>query len=389
MPLTSEAAFLACIDRHFPNTHRHMLLGRGDDGAVLACPGTLCMSSDLFLEDVHFRRGYFLPEEIGYKALAVNLSDMAASGAVPLGFNLGLMVPAASAGGEHGGEAGDTCSDVYWNAFFSGMAELAAVHDVALTGGDLSRSPMLGAAVTIWGAQASLGEGAAPFLQRGGAAHGDVIFLVGDFGLARIGLLALESMGRDAVLLYPAATAAHLRPVPRVPEGQALARFSADGQALARFSAEGRVSIQDSPEGDAVMTAGSGETGGTARAGGHEGTGAGCISLMDLSDGLARDIPRLLATDRGSGLCAELAIDRNGLHPEVEAYCLANDLDPLEQAVLGGEDYALLGTCPAARAKELQALLPQVRIIGTVAAGEVHSLNGLPWQPCGFDHFTA
>ena len=59
----SEADFLALIDRFFPN--HGMLVGRGDDCAVFSCPEKMCVTSDLFIEDVHFRRRYFSPFDIG------------------------------------------------------------------------------------------------------------------------------------------------------------------------------------------------------------------------------------------------------------------------------------------------------------------------------------
>ena len=76
--LVSEDHILARIASHFPNEGPDVLLGRGDDCAVLNVSGPLCVSTDLFMEDVHFRRSYFTPEDIGWKALAVNLSDLAA-----------------------------------------------------------------------------------------------------------------------------------------------------------------------------------------------------------------------------------------------------------------------------------------------------------------------
>ena len=78
--LVSEDHILARIASHFPNEGPDVLLGRGDDCAVLGVSGPLCVSTDLFMEDVHFRRSYFTPEDIGWKALAVNLSDLAADG---------------------------------------------------------------------------------------------------------------------------------------------------------------------------------------------------------------------------------------------------------------------------------------------------------------------
>ena len=62
--LASEAEFLSLVDKHFSNKHPHMALGRGDDCAELICPHDLCMTSDLFLEDVHFRTSYFSPRDI-------------------------------------------------------------------------------------------------------------------------------------------------------------------------------------------------------------------------------------------------------------------------------------------------------------------------------------
>ena len=91
--LVSEDHILARIASHFPNEGPDVLLGRGDDCAVLGVSGPLCVSTDLFMEDVHFRRSYFTPEDIGWKALAVNLSDLAADGARPMGFTVGLSLP--------------------------------------------------------------------------------------------------------------------------------------------------------------------------------------------------------------------------------------------------------------------------------------------------------
>ena len=86
--LVSEDHILARIASHFPNEGPDVLLGRGDDCAVLGVSGPLCVSTDLFMEGVHFRRSYFTPEDIGWKALAVNLSDLAADGARPMAVTL-------------------------------------------------------------------------------------------------------------------------------------------------------------------------------------------------------------------------------------------------------------------------------------------------------------
>ena len=82
-PPGSEDDILKRLSLHFPDTPETLLIGRGDDCAMLRPGGPLCVSNDLFLEDVHFRRSYFTPEDVGYKALAVNISDLAACGARP------------------------------------------------------------------------------------------------------------------------------------------------------------------------------------------------------------------------------------------------------------------------------------------------------------------
>ena len=128
--LVSEDHILARIASHFPNEGPDVLLGRGDDCAVLGVSGPLCVSTDLFMEGVHFRRSYFTPEDIGWKALAVNLSDLAADGARPMGFTVGLSLP-------------PDADMALVDGLCAGMAELAAQASVPLVGGDLSRADKL------------------------------------------------------------------------------------------------------------------------------------------------------------------------------------------------------------------------------------------------------
>lgn len=136
--LVSEDHILARIASHFPNEGPDVLLGRGDDCAVLGVSGPLCVSTDLFMEDVHFRRSYFTPEDIGWKALAVNLSDLAADGARPMGFTVGLSLP-------------PDADMALVDGLCAGMAELAAQASVPLVGGDLSRADKLHLCLTVFG----------------------------------------------------------------------------------------------------------------------------------------------------------------------------------------------------------------------------------------------
>lgn len=320
MPLTSEDAFLALIDRHFPVRHGRALLDRGDDCALLAGPDRLLATSDLFLEDVHFRRSYFSPGDIGHKALAVNLSDIAAMGGTALAFTLSLMVPPG-------------LDQDFFEELFAGMAALAGKHSVYLAGGDLSRAETLGLDICALGEPGPAGR----VLTRGGCRPGDVLFAAGPLGLARAGLLALEQWGAEAKTRWPVCCAAHLRPAPQLDLGLALAESG-----LVR-------------------------------------------GLMDLSDGLARDLPRLT----GPGLGAALDIDPADLHPELRGLARELGVEALELAVRGGEDYALLGVAAEADAERLLALDPGIRRIGRVAQKPEIWLNGAPFALPGHDHFSA
>lgn len=316
--ISSEDDFLALLDRHFPRGHAGVVLPRGDDAAVLDCPGRLCMTTDLFWEDVHFRRAYFSPADVGYKALAVNLSDIAAMGCRPTGFVLGLLCP------------GDADRE-YWEEAMTAMAELAGRHDVPLVGGDLSRGDKVGLSVTVWGEPGESGR----FLTRGTASAGEVLFVVGELGLARVGLSALEGRGSDTAAHFPAAVAAHLRPVPRVAEGLVLAGIP------------------------------------------------GVSSCMDVSDGLARDLPRLLPPGRG----ADIFLPPAALHPEVTAHAAGHGRKPEKEAVFGGEDYALVATVAPGEWPAVRAALPAATAIGFVTERPGFTLNGAAFDERGFDHF--
>ncbi len=312
--LKSEEHFLEIINDVFPNAHPHMLVGRGDDCAVLACPRKLCLSSDLFLENVHFRLSYFKAEDVGYKALAVNLSDLAAHGARPLGFNLNLVWPSYLDAG-------------FCRCMLEGMAEIAGQFNLALTGGDLSLGNCLGLGITIWG------QSPEKYLLRESCLPGDVLFVAGEVGLARCGLMLLEENCRH-MNQYPLSLAAHLRPVPLILEGQVLA-----GQ-------------------EAVK---------------------GC---MDVSDGLARDLPRFLS--RGTGVEIDPAF---AVHPEVAGYCRVMKVDPIVFSLLGGEDYALLGGCAEDDWPMVQSRVSSAWKLGRVVARERVFLDGNRVFLKGFDHF--
>jgi thiamine-monophosphate kinase len=181
-------------------------LGIGDDCALLTpTPGMqTAISSDMLVEGRHFFAGED-PARLGHKALAVNLSDLAAMGARPVGFTLALALPAA---------------DRDWLAGFSqGLFALADAFDIELIGGDTTRGP-LNICITVFG---EVRPGQA--LRRSAAKAGDDIWISGTLGDARLALAGYRLELRqplDAAALQAAAVRMHT-PTPRVALGLLLA----------------------------------------------------------------------------------------------------------------------------------------------------------------------
>jgi thiamine-monophosphate kinase len=185
----------------------HVALGIGDDCALLAPrAGTqLAISSDMLVEGRHFL-STVSPEALGHKALAVNLSDLAACGAKPVAFTLALALP-------KGDEA--------WLAGFSrGLFALADAHDCALVGGDTTQGP-LNICITVFGEVPMLG-GKSQALLRSGAQAGDDIYVSGSVGDARLALEVFRGNVQVSEELFAQARLRMERPTPRVALGAAL-----------------------------------------------------------------------------------------------------------------------------------------------------------------------
>lgn len=191
--------------RRASGTAPHVLLGIGDDAAVMEIDGPLVTSCDLLVDGVHFRRSTAAAADIGHKAAAVNLSDIAAMGARPRG----LLVALTLAPGH---------PDV--EELYRGLSGVGDIHGAPVVGGDISVGECTSLAVTALG---DLPDGAQG-ITRDGALAGDTVWLTGALGASAAGFRLLE-MGESSG--HEGLVASHLRPEPRVQEGIALARAGA------------------------------------------------------------------------------------------------------------------------------------------------------------------
>lgn len=178
------------VNRQHPRT----LVALGDDAFVFkSFRENTVIAQDMMVENVHFKRGYFSPSDLGYKALAVNLSDLAAMGARPHFAQVSLAIP-------------KDIPDEWVLGFYAGMLQLADQHQIEIVGGDLSLSPgpiMVDVSV--------VGEVSEAYT-RSGAMAGDWLAVTGPLGLSQAGRLALEK----ELYIYAEATQKHLRPRPRL-----------------------------------------------------------------------------------------------------------------------------------------------------------------------------
>ncbi|MDQ0232848.1 thiamine-phosphate kinase [Metabacillus malikii] len=191
--------------------HRTVKVGIGDDAAVYepnkAMNQVVCV--DTMVEDVHFLKEKSSPRDIGYKALAVNISDIAAMGAMPLYYLVSIAIPNS------------------WNEeelfeIFAGMEELATQYQMDLLGGDtVATGNKLVITVTVIGeVEANVS------LLRSKAKDGDVVFVTGTLGDSSAGLaLLLDNISIDNTYIRDTLLMRHKRPVPQVRAGRLLAKL--------------------------------------------------------------------------------------------------------------------------------------------------------------------
>lgn len=191
------------IAKYFTRTVTRAALGVGDDCALFATsPGMqLAVSSDMLVEGRHFLPTV-APERLGHKALAVNLSDLAACGAKPVAFTLALAMPSVD--------------ERFLEGFARGLLALADAHQCELIGGDTTQGP-LNLCITVFG---EVPQGTA--LLRSGAKAGDDLYVSGILGDARLALEAFRGTVALAGDAFERVRVAMERPQPRVALGLAL-----------------------------------------------------------------------------------------------------------------------------------------------------------------------
>ena len=207
----------ALIDRLVSVLGTHgegVVLGPGDDAAAVQLRGTALATADLLVEGVHFDLAFSSPADVGWKALAVNVSDIAAMGGLPRFALVSLGAPSST-------------PVATLEAVYAGLAECARRFELSIVGGDTVRADRIVVSVAV------LGEaGPAGIVTRSGARPGDVVCVTGSVGAAAAGLRLLAAAnedGRARGLLerYPALPQAHRRPVPRLNEGRRAAAAGA------------------------------------------------------------------------------------------------------------------------------------------------------------------
>ncbi|HEY7717949.1 MAG TPA: thiamine-phosphate kinase [Pedococcus sp.] len=293
-----------------------LVVGPGDDAAVVACSGAVVATTDSMVRGRDWLDEWSSAADVGAKLVTQNLADVAAMGGVTTSILVTLVA--------------DPATPAAWARDFArSIGHRAAGAGVAVAGGDLSSAPpgVLLVSITALG---DLG-GREPVL-RSGARPGDTVAVCGTLGRSAVGLLLLQREGSRA-----------------------------GGHGGIR-----RVCVEHHRAPTAPLTAG------------PQAALAGVTAMLDVSDGLLRDGHRIAAS---SGV--RLDLDGSALAPDVEPLAAAVGEEAARECVLaGGEEHSLLATFPPGE------LPPGWRAVGAATEGSGVTLDGVPQQPRGWDHFA-
>ena len=335
------------IDRFFKSRmagdlHPAVRLGIGDDAAIMygRAGQPLCVCTDVLVSGVHFPAGA-VPAEIGQRALRVNLSDLAAMGALPVCFTLGLTLPSA---------------DEQWlSGFSSGLLGAAEQFGCSLVGGDTTRGP-LSISITAIGEVPS-----GKPVRRSGAKPGDVLYVTGCLGDGQVALHHLDFDAAESTAHQSALAVAGHKSARKdlTPEDNAYLhrRF---------FRPEPRLAFADLARN--LMS-----------------------SAIDVSDGLHADASHLAKTS-----AVRLCINLDQLPFSQSVLRLTSEAERVNAALYGGDDYELCFTAETACRSQIDAVAASAGLRVT-AIGEVKHGSGVSLfdrgvaapanHQRGFDHF--
>ncbi len=315
------------FSRYGRHQSQGVLLGVGDDAAILSSSKTpLVVATDTLVEGVHFPSN-FLPRHVASRALGVNISDFAAMGVKPTAMTMALSLPN---------------NEPQWLADFSqSLAQQCEYYDIALIGGDTSRSPCLSVSLTLLGYTS---DEAGSTLRRSAAQDGDDIWVTGSLGKGAAGLALLtNTISREE---WPCDLAAQADLIESFNAPQPRLEFGVELLALAN-------------------------------------------AAIDISDGLLADASHLAEQSQ-----MQLTI-QGDLIPLHQALLTHTNTQTTKRWVLsGGDEYELLFTASPLNAQVIKALSQSHQLpchqIGRVAKGSGVKLLGRDWiesNAAGYQHF--
>jgi thiamine-monophosphate kinase len=327
-----EFGFIESIKKEIKNSSSKVIKGIGDDCAVLVpyAGRVLLFTTDMLVEDIHFLKDTITPYQLGWKAVAVNLSDIAAMGGSPVAILISLGAPS------------DT-DVVLIQDIYKGIKDICDRYSVDIAGGDTVASPdKLIINVSVIG---DVKED--EILYRSGARPGERIYLTGNIGDSYAGLKILKQEISIPDSISSHFINVHNQPTPLIETGRAIA---------------------------------------TSRLAG---------SMIDISDGLLSDLGHIC---NESGVGAVIYRSKLPISPEMQRLSIQANLDPLDFALSGGEDYILLVTVPEKNSKDFELALKGKNLSPLYPIGEISKDKGIRMiyddgsikelEPKGFDHFS-
>lgn len=328
-----ELSLIREIRGRFRKKRRGLITGIGDDAAVIApFKDKLLLTSDMMIEGIHFDLSYTTPFQLGYKIIAVNVSDIYAMAGIPEYVILDL---AMSKGTEKG----------FIDSFFRGVKKASKRYGVILIGGDVSASKVIVVAATV------IGRSKSPVL-RSGARPGDSIYVTGNLGDSACGLEILKKLKRFIPLEDKTLMSKELGRI-----NKDLLRMGLEWNTV-RPLIKRHLLTDVSPHNIKKATA-----------------------MIDISDGLFIDLNRLCDESR---VGARIYLDKIPLSKALRKTCSIMSLDPYRFATTGGEDYELLFTSP------------EVKVSGAFCIGEITRQGRFfvdergierPLRPEGYQHW--